>query len=108
MKCCPCRTPSFDSGALLERFLSPKYLCSALKHRLSGSLSPFLPLMLSVLQGYLFHTVTGKHQDLKYIDSEMVCAAGTGGTIPYGGGGTTPKHRETTELWGVLFRLCLC
>jgi len=33
--------------------------------------------MLSVFQGYLFHTVAGKHQDLKYIDSEMVGAAGT-------------------------------
>lgn len=29
-------------------------------------------------KGYLFHTVDGKHQDLKYIDSEMIVSVLTG------------------------------
>lgn len=51
-----------------------------------------------LFQSYLFDTVDGKHQDLKYIDSEMVSAPREPEKFFSGAWRTAQKWLETTEL----------
>ncbi|NXA40407.1 MPIP1 phosphatase, partial [Eudromia elegans] len=53
-------------------------------------------------KGYLFHTVDGKHQDLKYIDSEMVRVLGRCDLLPYGRAASTWLQRLVLQIVSVL------
>ncbi|NXP06993.1 MPIP1 phosphatase, partial [Thinocorus orbignyianus] len=85
------RTPAEDStvGGLASGFLTElrRELMESLKMVKTRSSTAEIESILDSDQGdligdfskgYLFHTVDGKHQDLKYIDSEMIVSVLTG------------------------------
>ncbi|KAM6375043.1 M-phase inducer phosphatase 1 [Alca torda] len=64
-------TPSEDSTSVVKTQSSTAEIESILDSDQRDLIGDFS-------KGYLFHTVDGKHQDLKYIDSEMIVSVLTG------------------------------
>ncbi|NWR64297.1 MPIP1 phosphatase, partial [Bucorvus abyssinicus] len=79
-------TPSEDSTVGLGIDLQPLFLQSLKMVKTQSSTAEIESILDSdqrdligdFSKGYLFHTVAGKHQDLKYIDSEMIVSVLTG------------------------------
>ncbi|KFO91329.1 M-phase inducer phosphatase 1, partial [Buceros rhinoceros silvestris] len=79
-------TPAEDSTVGLGVDLQPLFLQSLKMAKTQSSTAEIESILDSdqrdligdFSKGYLFHTVAGKHQDLKYIDSEMIVSVLTG------------------------------